>query len=142
MVNPKFLILVILSLLLCGVVGAETLSNTTNIEEGGSAYIPLEFYLCVVVIAFLFFFLSIMIERSEDITGIIAAIFFAAAALLTASVQFISIGYTGTITNPIITPVAYHPYIPYVSYIWGMMFLVCIINIYRIWSNRFIEVKE
>lgn len=118
------------------------LLNTTFIEEGGTAYVPLEFYLLVIVLAFAFFFLSIMFRKSDDITGILAAVFFAAASLLTASVQLITIGYQDTVTSPTVIPVGYHPYIPYISYIWGMMFFVSVINVYRVWSRNLKDSEE
>lgn len=116
-----------------------TLLNTTLIEETGAAYIPSEFYFVLVALAFLFFFFSILVRKSDDINGILAAIFFAAAALLTASVEFISIGYQASSTTVYVVPVVYHPYTPYIAYIWGMMFLVCVINLFRIW---FLNLKE
>jgi hypothetical protein len=118
------------------------LLNTTFIEEGASAYIPIEFYVMLIVIAFLFFFLSIMVRQSDDINGILATIFFSVCALLTPSVQLITIGYQQAVTTPNVIPTAYHPYIPYLAYVWLLMFFVCIVNIYRIWSQNLKEAGE
>jgi len=119
-----------------------SLLNTTFIEEGGSAYIPIEFYLLLIGIAFLFFFLSIMIRQSDDINGILATVFFSFCAWLTPSVQFITIGYQQAVSTPNVIPASYHPYIPYLAYIWLLMFFVCLVNIYRIWSQNLKEAGE
>jgi hypothetical protein len=62
-------------------------------------------------------------------------------AFLTASVEFVDVGFASNLNNTTsyVIPVAYHPYVPYMVFIWIMMFFICIVNIYRIWLRNLKE---
>jgi hypothetical protein len=107
-----------------------------------SGYFPAELYVIVIGIAFLFFFLSLMFLKSNDITGILASVMFLVLAWLTPAIEF------NTIVSQYIDGVNYlvqisnHPYVPYLVYIWLMMFFVCLLNLYRIWHIKMVEAAE
>jgi hypothetical protein len=107
-----------------------------------SGYFPAELYVIVIGIAFLFFFLSLMFIKSNDITGILASVMFLVLAWLTPAIEF------NTIVSQYIDGVNYlvqisnHPYVPYLVYIWLMMFFVCLLNLYRIWHIKMVEAAE
>ena len=107
-----------------------------------SGYFPAELYVILIGIAFLFFFLSLLFLKSNDITGILAAVMFMVLAWLTPVIEF------NTIVSQYIDGVNYlvqisnHPYVPYLVYIWLMMFFVCLLNLYRIWHIKMVEAAE
>jgi hypothetical protein len=120
-----------------------TVLNQILIDETGASNIPSTYYFMLVILAWLLFLASLWIRQSNDITAILAAIFFAVSAILTPYVEFIYVNFlattVGNVDNVYVASAAYHPQVTYIAYIWGMMFLIAVINVFRIW---FIHLKE
>jgi hypothetical protein len=118
------------------------LLNSTIIQETGTAYLPIEIYYVLVAISFIFFFLSIMFRQSDDINGILAFIFFGISALVSANVQMMTLSSQVMESTVYVVPTFYHPQITYVAMAWGLMAIVCLINMYRIWLRNLQESAE
>jgi PKD repeat protein len=108
----------------------------------GSAYFPIEFYVVLILIALICFTLSLMTRISEDIMGILAAVFFLILAWLSMAVDFHGITATNVNSTLVVQPYSYTPYIPYLTYIWLMLFFVALLNLYRIWHIKMVEAVE
>ena len=108
----------------------------------GSAYFPIEFYVILILIALICFTLSLMTRISEDIMGILAAVFFLILAWLSMAVDFHGITATNVNSTLVVQPYSYTPYIPYLTYIWLMLFFVALLNLYRIWHIKMVEAVE
>jgi len=125
-----------------------TPGNTTILTQvvieppEGSAYFPVEFYVMLILIAIAFFVLSIMVRTSDDITGILAAVFFLVLAWLSMAVDFHGVSSIVSNSTIMVQPYSYTPYIPYLVYIWVMMFFVSLLNLYRIWHLKMVEAVE
>jgi PKD repeat protein len=125
-----------------------TPGNTTILTQvvieppAGSAYFPVEFYVMLILIAIAFFVLSIMVRTSDDITGILATVFFLALAWLSMAVDFHGVSSIVSNSTIMVQPYSYTPYIPYLVYIWVMMFFVSLLNLYRIWHLKMVEAVQ
>ena len=123
-----------------------TVLNQVILDETGPANIPWEYYLMLVVIAFIFFILSLYIEKNNDLTSIVGAIMFAVVTTLTPFVEFITTSITSTAVGSsdtvYVASAAYHPYVPYVMGVFFMFFLVALLNVWKIQLLRMDEVTR
>ena len=115
-----------------------TVLNQVLLDETGPANIPWEYYLMLIVIAFIFFLLSLYLDKNNDISSIISAIMFAIVTLLTPFVEFVYVGFDYIY----VASAAYHPYVPYVMGVFFMFFLVALVNVWRIRLLRMDEVTR
>ena len=123
-----------------------TVLNQVLLDETGAANIPWEYYLMLVIIAFLFFILSLYIDKNNDLTSIVGAIMFAIVTTLTPFVEFITTGFTSTAVGSsdvvYVASAAYHPFVPYVMGVMFMFFIVALLNVWKIRLLRMAEVTS
>jgi hypothetical protein len=114
-----------------------TVLNQILVEENGVSHIPSQYYIMLVIIAFVFFILSLYFDKSNDISAIIAAITFAVVAWLTPQVEWLTFGFVstnlGTTDYVYAVSQAYHPQVTYIAYFFVMFFLIAVVNVIRIW---------
>jgi hypothetical protein len=117
------------------------LSQVVIEPADGTSYFPVELYYLLILVALVFFVLSIMTRTSADIMGVLAAIFFLVLAWLSMAIGFNGVGAVQDTANStiIIQPYLYTPFVPYLTYIWLMMFFVSLLNLYRIWHMEMME---
>jgi hypothetical protein len=113
--------------------------NYSVISPVSSGYFPAELYVIIIAIAFVFFLLSLLFVTSCDITGILAAILFMACAWITPAIEFNTVVSEYINGTYYLVQVSNHPFVPYLVYLWLMMFFICLLNLYRIWHIKMDE---
>lgn len=117
-----------------------TVLNQVEIAETGVSHVPSQYWIMLIIIAFLFFILSLYFDKSNDISAIIAAITFAVVTWLTPQVEWLTFGFVatslGTTDYVYVTSSAYLPQVTYIAYFFGMFFLIAVVNVWRVWIER------
>lgn len=113
-----------------------TVLNQVLLDETGPSNIPAQYWWMLIIIAFVFFILSIYFDKNNDITSAISAITFVTVTVLTPFVEFVSVGFVSSSVADTdyvyVASAAYHPYVPYIAIFFGMMFIIAVLNVWRI----------